>query len=50
MRVLLRRVWLFVRIVWRQWEGPESGIPEPYRLSQRISARTAWEVAVIVWP
>ena len=50
MNFTVRRWWLFARIVWRPWEGLDSGIPEPYRLSERISWRTAWEVAMLVWP
>lgn len=33
----IRALWLFSRIVWRPWE------------KQRLSVRTSWEVAKIVW-
>lgn len=44
----LRRLWLFIRIVWRKFDNPD--IPAPYRNDGRISVATAWEVARIVWP
>lgn len=34
----IKRVWLFMRIVWRPWE-----------LGYRLSAATAWTVAKIIW-
>lgn len=37
----IRRIWLFLRIVWRRWE------PE---IAWRIPAKLAWEVAGMVWP
>lgn len=37
MTAKIRKVWLFVRIVWREHEG------------ERIAWRTAWEVAGIMW-
>jgi hypothetical protein len=33
--VMLNRIWFFLMIVWRDWEGP-------------ISVSTAWEIARIV--
>lgn len=50
MRANINRLWLFVRIVWRQWEGPESGIPDPYRAKYRLDWRLAWEIAKTVHP
>jgi hypothetical protein len=44
---LLRRIWLFVRIVWRESDSKE--IPKLYRAG-RIAASTAWQVARIVHP
>ena len=40
-----RRVWLFVRIVWRVWEEPMPGYP-PFRINPRL----AWQVVCIVHP
>jgi hypothetical protein len=37
-----RRLWLFVRIVWRQWD---TAVPEQ---SNRISWSVAWTVAKIM--
>jgi len=37
-RLLLSRLWLFVRIVWRPWD-------EDFRIGWRL----AWEVSGIIW-
>lgn len=34
----LRRMWLFIRIVWREWD-------DDYRLGWRL----AWEVSGYIW-
>ena len=38
MNFTVRRWWLFFGIVWRDYYGV------------RLSIRTAWDVAVLVWP
>jgi hypothetical protein len=43
----LRRIWLFLRIVWRDSDG--KAIPKLYRAG-RIMPSTAWQVARIVNP
>lgn len=35
---MIRRLWLFARIVWREYDG------------HRLSSDTSWAVANIVWP
>ena len=37
---MLKRIWLFLRIVWR---GGDAYLPE------RISIKTAWKVGSIIW-
>jgi hypothetical protein len=37
-QIYLKRLWLFLGIVWREWgEG-------------RLSIKTSWEIAGIIWP
>ena len=36
---MIRRVWLFLRLVWREFEPPSCGIPDPYRIRYRFSVR-----------
>jgi len=43
-----KRIWLFVRIVWRRFDAKD--IPKPYRNDEYISWATAWEVARTVHP
>ena len=43
---MIRRIWLFCRIVWRKFDAPS--IPKPYRCDDRISWKLAWEVAKII--
>ena len=47
---LLRRISLFVRIVFREWEPKSCGIPDPYRVDVRLWPRLAWGVAGIIHP
>lgn len=42
---MIRRVWLFLRLVWREFEPPSCGIPDPYRIRYRFSVRDAWAIA-----
>lgn len=44
---LLRAIWLFLRIVWRNFDNP--AIPKPYRSTYRIEPRIAWDIARKVW-
>jgi len=37
MKNKIRAIWLFLRIVWRDWYG------------EKIDIRTAWEVARDIW-
>ena len=46
----IRRIRLFLKIVFRQYENKKCGIPDPYRAKARIMPRLAWEVAVIINP
>lgn len=45
MKTKARRLWLFLRIVWRVWDNVYPYDKKPYRLDWR----TAWDVAGIVW-
>ena len=47
---LLRRLRLFLSIVFREIESKKSGIPDPYRIKGRISPGLAYEIAAIVHP
>jgi len=47
---MIRRVRLFLRIVWREWEPKDCGIPEPYRIHYRLTVRDAWTIVRGVWP
>lgn len=44
MRVI-RAIGLFFKIVFREWETKDCGIPEPYRIHYRLSPKVAWEIA-----
>ena len=46
----IRRIRLFLKIVFRQYENKKCGIPDPYRAKGRIMPRLAWDVAVIMHP
>ena len=46
---MLRRIWLFAKIVWREWEPRSCGIPDKYRMQYRLSVRDAWDIARRVW-
>ena len=53
----MRRLWLFVRIVWRRWERQDTFWPQciygtlfRYESPYRLTAAKAWEVARIVHP
>jgi hypothetical protein len=42
---LLRAIILFLKIVFREIEPKDCGIPEPYRIKGRIMPPLAWEIA-----
>jgi hypothetical protein len=46
---LLRRIRLFLLLMWRSPEPRSTGIPDQYRAKTRIGIKEAWEVAGIVW-
>ena len=63
---LVRRIWLWTKLVWREWEPASSrvlhahglavrpvrsgGIPKPYRSHYRFNVVDAWEIAKIIHP
>ncbi len=44
----MRKIILFLKIVWREWEPKSCGIPDPYRIKYRIEIKVAWEVVNII--
>jgi hypothetical protein len=48
MERLVRRLLLFLRLAWREWEPP-GRIPDEYRVHHRITLREAWKIASDVW-
>lgn len=40
-----RTLWLWLRIVGREWESADCGIPEPYRMHYRLTPLMAWQIA-----
>ncbi len=45
----LKTIWLWLRIVGREWEGKDCGIPDEYRIHYRLTPRLAWEIARKIW-
>ena len=43
------RVRLFLLLVWREIEPRSCGIPDPYRMRGRVSAKCAWSIACNLW-
>jgi hypothetical protein len=44
----LNAISLFLRIVFRGWEGKDCGIPDEYRMHYRLSPKVAWDIAWLV--
>jgi len=49
MKTIWRRVRLFRKIVFRDWESKGS-IPEPYRIKYKLSPHMAWWICCTVHP
>ena len=49
-RRMVRRIRLWAKLVWREWEPASCGIPEPYRSHYRFDVAGAWEIAKIIHP
>jgi len=49
-KTLARRIRLWSKLVWREWEPASCGIPDPYRSHYRFSLADAWDVAKIIHP
>lgn len=47
---IFKKIRLFLKIVFREYENKKSGIPDPYRAKARIMPRLAWEVVGIIHP
>jgi len=45
----VRRLRLFLRLVWREWEPRSCGIPDAYRVHYRLTVDDAWSIASSVW-
>jgi hypothetical protein len=44
---IFRTLWLFARIVWRDFDSNK--IPDPYRSRWRMPIHLAWEISTNVW-
>jgi hypothetical protein len=45
----IRRIILFLEIVWREFEPKSCGIPDPYRCKYRLTVADAWGIAKTVY-
>lgn len=44
-----RALRLFLSIVWREWEPPDCGIPDEYRIHYRLTVADAWRITRIIY-